>query len=220
MTRLREFQVATLTYDQSFAGTNSLPTIIINQQGFERIHQRMTDDNRLSGSFKREKAALFTQQLPIGGQHLEHNFFNPSSIRVATRSNDQWRPQHVFVWGKTVADVTIPLAIETNMNVELSSEVDSSGNPEGVVSAPIRSVQRGGPNVTIRRLQLVVSTRSNANAWTDDPLYVQVEIPGTLLVNHTVPTTAADLDNGTANMFMVPVASPFTKSMLQANGHL
>ena len=123
-----------------------------------------------------------------------------------------------------------PLAIETDMDVRLSTDAD-----EGVSSTAIRQVASGKPNTPIERLLMLMTTgrsgapstvtaRSNtfldlrAGPGTDSPIQLQIVRQGSLILQYDIPDTPQrDQENRQANLYLFPVPAAFTRESLQNN---
>ena len=86
---------------------------------------------------------------------------------------------------------------------------------KGSVSVPVRRVRLGTDETWIERLLLVVVTYDAPYAGTDDAISLRVNA-GTSLVDHVITDTPqTDLEIDTANIYEIPVDSPFRRGQLK-----
>lgn len=207
--------IAMLTRNRDYSGTNDLITLIINQGGVDRLEHTFTDTSQLD--LERGEANLY--EVNVEGLGIVPEELNNSSIRVVIHGKDAWRPQHFVVWGERVSfDGTevIPLAVETDVTVQLSTEKEDSG--KAVPSSSLNLVGRGNRNMQINRLFMFMTTSPDDNDTdpeTDSPLEIQMVSEGKLVVLTEIKdTTQKDLEAGGANFYSAPVIVPFTKRSL------
>jgi hypothetical protein len=155
-------------------------------------------------------------EINVEGKNIIPEELDSSSIRIGIAGNDMWSPQSIFIWGERGNEMSlggkqiIPLAIETNISTNLST--DSS---EGVSSIPIRSVQRGSRFMRINRLFLLCTTRRQPDVaaitqGTTAPLEIRIVIDGRLVVLYDLISGSLE-KSGEAGFFTIPVISPFKK---------
>jgi hypothetical protein len=200
--------VGMLTRDLEHAGTDDSITLTVNVAGVERLNYTFPDTSQADQ--QRGQANLY--EVNVEGRNIVHEELSDSSIRVGIRGKDAWRPEHFMVWGNRVsmiglaADI-IPLAIETDITVQLSTEAN-----EGPASFPLRLVGRGNRNTQINRLFMLMTT---AGSGTDSPLEIQIVSDGQLVVLSDITDTSQDdLKAGGANFYSAPVIAPFFKRNL------
>ncbi|MGD8866971.1 MAG: hypothetical protein PVI01_05065 [Gemmatimonadales bacterium] len=213
MGQLTSISAAVRTRHGRFSGTSGFPWIIVNQSGIDLLNNPMLSAGTV-GNFHRGESLYYYQSLPREGGPEGNDVQTGSNdlyVRIATTSSDRWDPELMIVWATTKQEVVLPLAIETDMTASLST------NPrEGSVSVPIRRVQRGMNETVIERLLLVVVTYDAPYAGTDDPISLQVTTPDATLVNHVITDTPqTDLEIDTANVYEIPVDSPFQRGQLR-----
>jgi hypothetical protein len=203
--------IAMLTHNRENAGTDSRVTLVINTGGIERLNHTFSDT--IQDDQERAQANLY--ELDVTGHNIVSEELTNSSIRVGIRGDDAWRPEHIFVWGERrvfLRTEVIPLAIETSINTQLSTDED-----EGPSSLPLRLVNNGGVRMDINRLFLLTTTGTtlpilNVIPGSDSPLEIQVVSNGRLVALFEIRDTFQDdLEAGSANFYAAPVFSPFTK---------
>jgi hypothetical protein len=133
---------------------------------------------------------------------------NNSSVRMAILGDDAWRPEDIFVWGEIPDNGIIPLAMETEIQNQLSTDPN-----EGNAGLPLRLVGRGGLGTVINRLLVLMTTADDVDAGTDDKINLTITRPGGIrVVDVTFPDTPQpDQETSQANIYVVPVDVPFTK---------
>ncbi len=205
-------------------GTDSSVGISVNTGGQERLNFTFPDtwqDDQEAGianmyDVSTENRRILTEQL------------TDSSIRLFITDDDAWRPQHVFIFGEgadTIKQGATALAIETEINTQLSTDVS-----EGPSSMPLRLVQQGGLNQTIRRLFILMrSSGSNEPdpdgavavppSWgTTGSLQIQIVSQGRLVVLFEIRNTDQfDMKAAQANFYTMPVIVPFSRAQLDAD---
>lgn len=205
-------------------GTDSSVGISVNTGGQERLNFTFPDtwqDDQEAGianmyDVNTENRRILTEQL------------TDSSIRLFIKDDDAWRPQHVFVFGEgadTIKQGATALAIETEINTQLSTD-----GGEGPSSMPLRLVQQGGLNQTIRRLFILMrSSGSNQpdpdeavavpQSWgTSGSLQIQIVSQGRLVVLFEIRNTDQfDMKAAQANFYTMPVIVPFSRAQLDAD---
>ena len=143
---------------------------------------------------------------------------------MTTECISLWKPEAALVWGRERRDEgqIVPLAFVSQLqpfisiggtlaNVELSTDAD-----EGATSFRVPSVQPGGPTMIIRELVVAMLTSDEDDAGTDDLLNLRITtLDGRVVVDHDMrDTDQDDQEQGQANMYFVPVITPFSKSEL------
>lgn len=213
MGQLTSISAAIRTRHGRFSGTSGYPWIIVNQSGIDLLNNPMLSAGTV-GSLHRGESLYYYQSLPReGGPESDDDLTRPGDlyVRIATTSSDRWDPELMIVWATSKQEVVLPLAIETDMTAPLST------NPrEGSNSVPIRRAQGGTDETVIERLLLVVVTYDAPYAGTDDPISLQVTTPDATPVNHVITDTPqTDLEIDTANVYEVPVETPFQRGQLR-----
>lgn len=210
MAHLRRVWAGMLTKNTRDSGTDSRIVLIINQTGIERLHHTFADTPQRD----QEQGQANLYELNVSGSNIVPQLLDHSSIRVGIRGDDLWRPEHFVVWGQRFVDgAIIPLAIETDLRDGISTD-----QGEGNLSFPLRLVDLGSPNMRIRRLLMLMTTSNRDNAGTDSPIELQITSGGSLVVDFDIPNTPQDeQEKGQANLYFVPVPTPFTKNSLNDN---
>ena len=206
---LNRLWVAMLTHNTRDAGTDSPTMIIINQYGIDRLHHTFLDTAQRDQ--EQGEANLYGINVvgPVDPDHL-----TDSSVRVAIRGDNLWEPEHYVVWGEQPQEPrVVPIAIETDMNMGLSTD-----RREGHLSLPLRLVDLGSSEMGISRLLMLMTTADVENAGTDDTIELQItDAAGSIIVDYDVPDTPQqDQERAQANFYFVPVGSRFTKNDLNA----
>lgn len=204
-------------------GTDSSIGISVNTGGQERLNFTFPD------TWQDDQEAGVANLYDVGtaNRRILTEQLTDSSIRLFINDDDAWRPQHVFVFGEgadTIKQGATALAIETNVNTQLST--DSS---EGPSAMPLRLVQQGDANQTIRRLFIVMrSLGANdeepdgavavpPRSETSGTLQVQIVSQGRLVVLFEIRNTDQfDMKNAQANFYTMPVIVPFSRAQLDA----
>ena len=203
--------IVMLTRNSENAGTDSRITLVINTGGIERLNHTFPDTSQDD----QERAQANLYELDVTGRNIVPDELTNSSIRVGIRGDDAWRPEHIFVWGERrvlLRTEVIPLAIETSINTQLSTDED-----EGPSSLPLRLVNDGGSRMDINRLFMLLTTGTtfplfNTIPGSDSPLEIQVVSNDRLVVLFEIRDTFQDdLKAGSANFYAAPVFSSFTK---------
>ena len=156
------------------------------------------------------------------GYFLINNDFTPfdsngltdSSVRIGIRGDDAWAPEHILIFGHSPR-LFYPVAMETDIDTTLSADPG-----EGHLTMPLRLVATGDSTTVIRRLLLLVDTRStNDDAGTDSPVQLQITAAGNNVFTQQLPGTAQDdLENWRANWYFLDGQAPFTRGDVIGNG--
>lgn len=217
MAHLDRLWVGMLTRNNNNAGTNSRIALIINETGNafgDNLHHTFQDspqDDQEQG-----EANLYELGSSIvRGAGIEPDNLDNASIRIGIRGDDMWRPRNIFVWGRRLRDQRIfPLCIETAISTRLSTDTG-----EGNLSLPLRLVDVGGPEMTINRLLVVLTTANVKHAGTNDDVELQVTAAGGgLVADFTIPggstsdTPQDDLQRAQANWHFIPVLGAFSRN--------
>jgi hypothetical protein len=239
MARIGELYLAMLTRSAgSDPGTNSGINLVIND-GQELLNHRF----EATGQPDQERGQANLYWLDVRSLGIDSARLAPGSMRLEVLGDDEWRPESVFLWGFTSgrfsvgrSAMALPLAIETDIAERLSSS-----DSDAVPSMPLRPVHFGGGSMPINRLLLILGTvhdSDDSGAWwppweshsrigdptdqpgagTDDRIGIEIVASDRLVVQHVIPDTSQDDLNGDqANLYMVPVAVPFTRASLAAD---
>lgn len=205
---LRRLWTGMLTKNSRNSGTDSRIVLIVNANGIDRLHHTFPDTSQPD----QEQGAANLYETSVTGNFIIPEDLNNSSIRVGIRGNDLWRPQHFVVWGERFSNgAIIPLAIETDLSVGLSTDVN-----EGNLSLPVRQVALGNANMAINRLLMLMTTANADHTGTDSTVELQItDEEGSIIVDYDIPDTPqADQDKAQANFYFVPVGSSFTRNNL------
>jgi hypothetical protein len=231
MARIEDLWFAMLTGTE---GSDSRVNLVISEGGTDRLNQLFGDTFQQD----QEPGRANLYWLDVRSLGIDDTRLVDGSIRVGLLGDDAWQPEVLFLWGTTRAAPpsqfpgVVPLAIETEIGVELST------NDAGAVpSLPLRLVRTGSPTMTINRLLLVLQTefgpRNDINfpfgsgsvggstrgegpeAGTDDPIVLQIiAAGGGLVVNERFPETPQDdFSANEANLYSV-LGAPFTRAAL------
>lgn len=205
------------THPQRFSGTSAKPWLIVNQDGVDRINRPIISIGAV-GSLQRGQCFYYYHSLRENSEEEVRDDRIGSGdlyVRVATTSKDLWRPELVFVWGRSQEKGTIPLALE-----RLEAPLELSEDPaEGLVSVPIRRVTRGKRDTMVHRLLMVLVTYDAPYAGTDDPLWLRVTTADGVATHQIITDTPqTDLEINSANIYELSVERPFTRADLMAEG--
>jgi hypothetical protein len=208
MSHLKNLWVAMLTRNTGYAGTNSQIVIIINEDGVDRLHHTFTD----TPQYDQEKGQANLYKIDVAAYDIVPDNLDNSSVRVAIRGGDMWKPEHCIVWGEGIptlleSDAVAPIAIETDLPVGLSTERD-----EGPVSIPLRRVHRGGMSMQINRLLMLMTTADQEDAGTESGVELQItNAAGSVIVDFEIPNSPQDdQERAQANFYFVPVSPGFS----------
>lgn len=206
---LRRLWAGMLTKDTSYSGTDSRIVLIVNENGIDKLHKTFLDD---PSQEDQEKGQANLYEVDVATNNISPDHLNNSSVRVGIRGDDLWRPEHFVVWGEQLTNgAIIPLAIETGLTIVLSTDAS-----EGNLSFPLRLVGLGNQDMPINRLLMLMTTASTEDSETDSPVTLQIISGGSLVVDFDLQedTSQRNQDRGQANLYFVPVNSPFTKRSL------
>jgi hypothetical protein len=134
------------------------------------------------------------------------------SVRMIIHGDDEWRPEHVFVWGEQAeSPAIVPLAAAANITTRLSTDDEGHG---AVSSIPLRLVRVGHIDTPINRLLVAMETANVEDAGTEHRIELQMaNHQGALVVNHLFrDTPQSDQDRGQANVYLIPPVATFTKA--------
>ncbi len=210
MSKLRYLWAGMLTRNTGDAGTDSRIMLIVNENGFDRLHHTFPDTSQRD----QEQGEANLYEIPVAGDNIVPENLNNSSLRVGIRGDDKWAPEHFIVWGERFTSGAItPIAIETDLRLSLSTDAN-----EGNLSFPVRLVDQGSANMSIKRLLILMTTADAPNASTDDPVELQITgVGGSLVVDFNIPDTPQyEQERAQANFYFVPVSSEFTKNSLNS----
>jgi hypothetical protein len=229
MPRLGHFWLGTITDGSRFAGTDSSVVLIISggRDRADRLHHTFPDTSQ--SDFEGNQANIYE----VNEDQIEDAFvpgridtdeLTTESIRLGIRGDDTWKPQAVFVWGREQRDEgqVVPLGLVTSLragisiggtlaNVDLSTDAD-----EGAISFRVPQVTPGGPAMIIRTLIVAMITADEDDAGTDDLLNLKITTADgrVVLDRDLTDTKQSDQEQGEANIYFVPVDTPFSKSEL------
>lgn len=193
------------TRNANYAGTDSPIVLTVNVNGIDVVNQTFVDS--VQSDQEEGQANLYWRNTML----FDAAALTNSSVRVGIRGDDAWRPEHIFLFGEPVrtrGSSVVPLAIETDLNSQLSTD-----RMEGPLTIPVKLVGLGNATMRINRLLLLMTTADRRDAGTDSPLDLQVSAGGGIVVNHQIPDTPQnDQERGEANLYFIPVPNPFTKS--------
>jgi hypothetical protein len=232
MTKLKKIWVGLLTKNISDAGSKTGFVLIVNDGGnVDSLHASFGKKSVQSNHLSRGEAGIYSRDLKSSGFNSGTGIIDPkklsdSSVRIGIRGDDEWRPQHGLIWGQDENETIIPIAMEEDISVKLSTD-----SQEGKISLPLRRVRPGKKDTRIRRLLLMVETQQQSfpgaenpdpirfETGTNDPIKLVVKNKsGTILVNHEISDTPqSDLEPGNDNFYIIPVISSFAKKDLNAN---
>lgn len=174
MPQLSRLWVGMQTRSDNNSGTDSRIVLIVNDDGFDRLHHTFEDTSQED----QERKHGNVYEVDVSADGIAPERLNNSSVRVGIRGADLWRPQHFVVWGEQAVDAAVvPLALETDLRVELSTDhrVDKD---KGNLSFPLRLVGQGSSSMKIRRLLVMTTTADTANAGTRSPILLDINFGG------------------------------------------
>jgi hypothetical protein len=149
---------------------------------------------------------------------FDANGLTNSSVRLGIRDDDAWGVQHVLLLGRVLPDFQpgriIALAMETDLTHWLSTDPS-----EGHLSMPLRLVGSGSSTTLIHRVLLLVYTDSGVDIETDSPIQLQITAGGNLVLQQQIADTPQDdLEQYTANWYVMDAVVPFTRGDIISNG--
>lgn len=231
MPSLGHLWLGTVTSGSRYAGTDSSIVLVINAGGDLKDNVHHTFGDTAQSDLEGDEANIY--EVPQDKIQTINGFepawvytdmLNPSSIRIETRGGDRWTPKSVFVWGREKRDEgeVVPLGLVVDLergltfdgplaNIKISTDAD-----EGPLSFGIPQVMPGGPTMTIRALLVGMITADKDDAGTDDLLHLRITTMGgvTAVDQDLKDTSQSDQEQGEANIYFIPVDTPFTRSEL------
>lgn len=90
---LQRLWVAMLTQNTDDAGTNDPIVLIINEDGVDKLHHTFLDTSQ--DDQDQGQANLY--EINVEGRNIRSENLTNSSIRMAIRGSNLWRPQHILV---------------------------------------------------------------------------------------------------------------------------
>jgi len=207
MPHMRRIWTAMLTRNVSQSATDSRPVLIMNEDGFDRLHHTFGE----TPQDDQEQGEANLYEVSVASQRITPENLNNSSIRMGIRGDDAWRPEHILVWGERFTGGSIvPIAVETGLTTTLSTDAS-----EGRLSVPLRKVALGLSTMPIRRLLVLMTTSNQRNAGTNSTIELQIRSGTNLVVSSRIPDTPqSDQERAQANLYFVSVSAPFTKRSL------
>jgi hypothetical protein len=205
MSHLRRLWAGMLTRNVEDAGTDS--RIALTVEGTQLTFPDTAQEDQ-----ERGRANLY--EVGVQNHNIIPENLSNSSIRAVILGSDAWRPEHFVVWGERfTGGAIVPLAIETGISAQLST--DSS---EGNAALPLRLVGTGSRSMNINRVLLMMTTANSDDAGTNDKINLTITTTGEEVVDFDIPDTPQDdQERGQANLYFVPVNSPFTRNSLGSN---
>lgn len=233
MPALRHLWLGTVTLGGS-AGTDSRIVLIVNAGGdrLDTVHHTIgatpQDDLEANQANVYEIAqSQFHTILDEIPPTLDSEMLNPSSIRIGIRGGDAWRPKTVFLWGREHRDSgdVIPLALAIDLETApffgaLNRVTLSTDAREGQTSFAVPPTLLGGLGLTINSLLLLIVTADKRGAGTDSRLDLEMRTNDNDVVFSGVLdlTAQRDQERGQANLYFLPVRTPFRRRELIAAG--
>ena len=211
MSHIRRVWAGMLTRNTNNSGTNSPIVLIVNEDGTDRLHNTFSDTPQED----QEQGQANIYEVDVAANNITPENLNNSSIRVGIRGNDAWRPEHFVVWGeRATGGAILPLAIETDLTLQISTD-----RSEGNLSFPLRLAGLGNVGMRINRLLMLMTTANVRDAGTNSRVTLQISSGGGIIVDFDLPDTPQDeQERGQANLYFVPVNTPFTKRGLNPSG--
>jgi hypothetical protein len=216
MTVIDKVWVAALTRNKGDAGSDSPLNLTINIDGLDVVDQTFRFGVDHVGQ-ERGQAGLdpvsYPFPPPASNPLFESDNLTASSIRMGIRDDDAWAPDALLVMGRTAGKLTA-LGMETEVKSWLSTDKD-----EGHLSLPIRLVGAGSANTPIHRVLLLIYTAGGSNVGTDSAIELEITAKANIVLKQQiVDTPQTDLEEYTANWYMLDAAVPFVKSDISAAG--
>ena len=161
MANVEKLSLVALTRSTSNAGSGDVLNVTIDIDGNDVVDENFWQERETGqGSFDEAEHTI---------NNLETTHLTNSSIRLGTRGDDAWRPQHVVLLGRN-AFVHFPFAMVTDSQVTLSTDTD-----EGHLSMPLLPLSINS-TLSIQRLLLLVHTNTAPafHGLTNDNIFVQI----------------------------------------------
>jgi hypothetical protein len=209
--------IAMLTRNSEYSGTDSQIILGISDDSGFLLNHTFSDTKQ----YDQERGEANLYEVNVVGKNIVPEHLSSNAITIGINGDDMWQPEHIMVWGGRThmfETTVIPLAVETNITWQLSTDSN-----EGFNFHSIRSVIRGNRDMLINRLFVFSTTAGNqpggpfgtvgdVEPGTNDPLEIQIVDRGRLAVLFEIKKTfQSDLDAGLANFYSCPVITPFRK---------
>lgn len=210
MSQLEKIFAGILTRSNPDAGTSNPVVLIIKEDGggSDNLHENFPSTPQ--DDFATGQCNVYS--LNVVSRSIQTTLLNNNSVRVGIRGTDQWRPEHIFIWGERSSDnMILPVATETSIGTRLSTTTS-----EGQISLPIRLVNLGSPTTILRRLLMLVVTANGAFSGTNSRIRLQTgRFGGGVGVDFVIPDTPQrEQEQGQANCYFVPVTVGFTRNSI------
>ena len=210
MPHMKDLWVGMETHNKSEAGSSSSVFLSVITDDIQRLRQNFPKTLQKN----RETAQANLYSLNVATKDIVTERFSNNSISVGIGGEDLWNPKHVVVWGRSDAGAVLPLGIAT----DISGKGFSTDESEGVPSLQISRVALGNGDMPINRLLMLMLTADAFEAETPNQLSIQITSRDRIVVDFdTTDTPQDDRGRSQANMYFVPVRSPFTRRSLSAD---
>jgi hypothetical protein len=201
---------ALVTRSNADSGTGNDLALVINQNGVDHLHSTLPPNGETpQEDLKTGQANLYRLNVLANGITPEQ--LTNQSIRMIIKGDDEWRPEHMFVWGERAESPSIvPLAAAVDITTRLSTDDEGHG---AVSSLPLSLVKVGGVDTPINRLLVAMETANVENAGTENRIELTMaNHQGLHVVAHRFnDTSQLDQDRGEANVHVIPALSTFRK---------
>jgi hypothetical protein len=123
------------------------------------------------GNYNRNNRAIYD---PLDVEFsFDSALLNPSSIRLSIHGSDIIRPKHIVLWGTDSAMAIVPLALNTNL--DMNDTKLSEDRTEGRGSIPLTLVDSGTGSTQLNEVLLYVSLANDRNAGTRQPATFRID---------------------------------------------
>jgi hypothetical protein len=193
-----------------YAGTDSRIVVIVNEDGIDVAYAVIGDTSQTD--LEQGHSNIYT----LSGQSVTSENVGNSSVRIGILGSDLWGPGLIFLWGRDAANKSevYPLAIETSISGGLSNDAS-----EGRSSVPLRAVDRGSDDMPINRILVLLATSNIEDSGTKSVVQLGFENDGEGSPVYWIAGSKgspAKLSRGEAEIFTLPVSTPFVRRTLKA----
>lgn len=192
------------SHDAEYSSATDLVALIANQHGVDVLHHTFPDPphkQRQSG-----QAALF--EMDVAANHIVPAELGYCPMRVGVRGADVWRPTHLMVWGQSSDGAIVPIAAETDLSTELSTDAQ-----RGRLSIPLRRADAGNPTLPIRRLLVLCIAAADEHDVTDGALELHMQRAGVPVLSQRLPLTL-QAGHDQTNLYLIPDTPVWNKNQL------
>ncbi|MCZ4279734.1 hypothetical protein O4H49_03015 [Kiloniella laminariae] len=217
MEMLKSIWTAMITRDVANSATDSPIVLIVNDYSYDLVFHTFKDTAQKDQSAG--QANLY--KLDVAGG-IYPDSLTDSSIRIAIRGDDLWRPESFFLWGETTSGAVEPLAYNKQIKFTLSTDPN-----EGNFSAALpRAYGPNSPAVRAKQptpllfsnLLVLMTTASAHDSGTNNKLSLEVVGKNGTLYLDSVLKAKGQSNHGTAqaNFYEVQETNRFFKHEIES----